>query len=431
MTRPFTDCPAGWSANVAVPSTRVLQPDALAQVEVFARAPPEAAEGVRAIPILARVDGSDVVFRATWNVTVLPPLPQPEPDPQPEPEPTRTGEDPGVVPPGERPADAPAVAVSLGESALAVGPGESVSTVLRVENTGNVALALAVSGSVPEGWSPLAFEAASFDLAPGAARDVRVTLSAPSDAVPDPRGTGHGSVVVTSASGLLRSLPYTVRVVPAAPRDASTSTSAPAATLDGDAAPVSGFAVGVAVGVGTVGAGALALSSRPLREKLLWLGVGLYTRLARPDVLGHEERDRLYKMIESRPGVHFHALQRDLAWNTGTLTYHLRVLERHGFVVSRRDGLYRRFYLSGAAPRKETFNQGPQGLRADVLEAVRGQPGISQSDLALALGQNKQTVNYHVKALERQGALRIEKRGRDTYLYPVLPGDVPAQPGAA
>jgi len=108
------------------------------------------------------------------------------------------------------------------------------------------------------------------------------------------------------------------------------------------------------------------------------------------------------------------------------------VLEKHGFIVDRRDGAFRRFYLQGSAPRKELFSRdAPQGLRAGVLEAVRNRHGISQGDLALALGANKQTVNYHVKALERAGTIRVEKRGRETFLYPTNapglgPGEVPA-----
>lgn len=243
-----------------------------------------------------------------------------------------------------------------------------------------------------------------------------MTIAAP-EGIP-PGGSAQAKVYAV-ADDLTRTATFHVRTTLGAPRDTTQTSAVEAPATPDGGLPVQGPSVLVVAALAAVGGAAVVVASRPLREKLLWVGAGLYTRLARPDVLGHEDREKLYRLVETQPGIHFHALQRDLGWNTGTLTYHLRVLERHGFVVSRRDGLYRRFYLSGAAPRKEVFeNQGPTGLRADVIEAIRNTPGISQSDLALGLGANKQTVNYHVKALERAGTIRVEKRGRDTYLFP-------------
>ena len=54
-----------------------------------------------------------------------------------------------------------------------------------------------------------------------------------------------------------------------------------------------------------------------------------------------------------------------------------------------------------------------------VLEEVEASPGITQSMVATRLGMSRQKVNYHVTALERKSALRIEKSGRITRLYPL------------
>lgn len=309
-----------------------------------------------------------------------------------------------------------------------VAPESATQATVKLANTGSVPLTIALSAPAPATWRPIEFETKDVTLAAGESRDIIITLHAPEGILPG----GRTDVAVSGVSGgIVRRGDLIVHTIPAlTPRDespASAATTEAPATVDGSGLPALGAPALVAVGLAAAGSTALVVVNRPLREKLLWGAMGLYTRLARPDVLGHEDREKLYKLVELQPGIHFHALQRDLAWNTGTLTYHVRVLEKHGFVVSRRDGLYRRFYLSGAAPRKEVFeNQGPTGLRADVMEAIRNSPGISQSDLALGLGANKQTVNYHVKALERAGTIRVEKRGRDTFLFP---GGTPTPPG--
>lgn len=327
--------------------------------------------------------------------------------------PTRTS---APRPPGPT---GPNLEVLVSPLEIQVPANGETDALVRLSNTGNTDLLVALSGSPPASWSPLVFEATSIAIAAGEVIEVPMKVYAPD--VP-PGGRAQGAVSAQTTSGLVRGADFLLIVLPAAPRDQTNAALIEAPATPDGALPGVGTTALVVVGLAAVGGAAAFVVNRPLREKLLWGAAGLYTRLARPDVLGHEDREKLYRLVETQPGIHFHALQRDLAWNTGTLTYHLRVLEKHGFMVSRRDGLYRRFYLSGAAPRKEVFeNQGPTGLRADVIEAIRNAPGISQSDLALGLGANKQTVNYHVKALERAGTIRVEKRGRDTFLYPGEP----------
>ena len=383
-------------------------------IPLHADVPPLDANRTRDFTVTATVDGH--VFRATWTVAgfaIVGEAPAQEPDAPAQP----GAEDANAT--GPRRVDAPAgpgLSVLVVPETIDIAPGADAAAYVRLTNTGGVPLRVSLAGTAAESW-PVRFNATSVDLPAGERLDVLMTVTAPLG-IPV-GGLGAGNVVATTDGGLVRTSGFRLHVVQGAPRDETPAAAmeVPAPAADGGAPSVAATVV-VAAALGAVGAGALALTRRPLREKIAWAAVGLYTRLARPDVLGHDDRAKLYKLVEETPGVHFHALQRELGWNTGTLTYHVRVLERHGFLVSRRDGLYRRFYLAGAAPRKETFNNGPSGLRADVLEAVRTQHGISQSDLALALGANKQTVNYHVKALERQGLIRVEKRGRDTYLYP-------------
>lgn len=385
-----------------------------AEIPVRVSVPALAQNQTETFTLTAKIDS--FTYTTTWTVRGIVRPPSAD-DGTASPTPAATPTSPPARATPTTPA-APGLSVIVVPQTLDIAPGEDAAGVVRVTNTGGVALRVTLAGSAADSW-PVRLNPKALDLAPGETKEVELAITAPLG-IPV-GGLGAGTITATSDSGLVRNAPFRMLIVePSIPRDETPAAAVETPATPDGGVPASGASVVlVAAALGTVGAGALALANRPLREKAIWLAVGLYTRLARPDILGHEDREKLYRLVETQPGIHFHALQRDLGWNTGTLTYHLRVLEKHGFMVSRRDGLYRRFYLSGAAPRKEVFeNAGPQGLRADVLEAVRNQHGISQSDLALALGANKQTVNYHVKALERQGAIRVEKRGRDTYLYP-------------
>jgi DNA-binding MarR family transcriptional regulator len=428
-------------------ASRVLYPGTDAGVAVTTHVPADAPVGsLIVLTIQATVttaDGHSFPFQTRWNVTVLAPPALPSAGASPGSGNATQGNASSSGPAGPSPPSPPAstppalppapydLSVTVFPSTIPIAPGMGANATVRLVNTGTQPLHVTLAATAADRW-PVSFDAPTVDLAAGVTRDVQMSLTAPADVIAG--GTGSGTVTVTGDAGLLRTADFKLSIITPPPRDDSQAAAAvqEPAPPAGPTLGISPATATVVVGLGAVGGAALLVANRPLREKLVWVAVGLYTRLAKPDVLGHPERDRLYKLIEAQPGAHFHALQRELQWNTGTLTYHLRVLERHGFIVDRRDGAYRRFYLQGAAPRKELFSpDAPQGLRADVLEAIRSHHGISQSDLALALSANKQTVNYHVKALERQGIIRVEKRGRDTYLYPATapglgPGEVHA-----
>lgn len=421
--------PASWSPDLSL-STRVLYPGQGVQyVSLYATVPPTLVNGTtQDFTVTARTLGE--TFTTVWTVTVLgePVTSGPDGDTT-DPAGTDATGDEGSVSTNPSPtaptqSTLPGLRVDIQQRAVDVRLGETGANTVIVDNTGGTPLTVRLEGSAHATWGAFEFVQDTLELAPGAREYVDFTWDVPEDIVALPLSGVRVTARDASDPAFFVTTAFDITLLDALIADAppAADDTTPAATLGADSPTIALPATwGVAAGMGAVGVGALALARRPWREKFLWGAAGLYTRLARPDVLGHDERERLYRIIEESPGTHFHALQRQLGWNTGTLTYHLRVLERHGFVVSRRDGLYRRFYLQGAAPRKETFTDGPTGLRADVLEAIRNQHGMSQADLALALGANKQTVNYHVKALERAGTIRVEKRGRETFLYPTTP----------
>jgi predicted transcriptional regulator len=57
-------------------------------------------------------------------------------------------------------------------------------------------------------------------------------------------------------------------------------------------------------------------------------------------------------------------------------------------------------------------------IRRQILNIIREIPGITQKDLALKLPIKKQrTISYHIKNMEREGVLRLEKAGRETKCF--------------
>lgn len=161
----------------------------------------------------------------------------------------------------------------------------------------------------------------------------------------------------------------------------------------------------VAVGA-TATAGAAAFVVWARRDAARYaLGVALYARLARSELLEHSGRDALRERIVREPGVCYSDLKAASGMNTGAIVHHLRALERGGFITSRKEGAFRRFYPIGAAPPVQAGVATVTALtptQSRVLALLREAP-LTQGELAGRLGLSQQGTSHHVKSLERAG----------------------------
>jgi DNA-binding transcriptional ArsR family regulator len=147
---------------------------------------------------------------------------------------------------------------------------------------------------------------------------------------------------------------------------------------------------------------------------LLPLLIPLYTRIQKEDVLDQFVRGQIYGYIKTNPGVHYNQIRRGIDVKNGTLSYHLRVLEKTELIKSRREGLrYRAFYPTGMKfPKKERFRL--TELQIDIVNTIKQYPSISQKTIAKKLGKKPQTINYNIKVLEQAGIIEVKKKGRKT-----------------
>ncbi|MFW3145853.1 MAG: winged helix-turn-helix transcriptional regulator [Thermoplasmatota archaeon] len=141
-----------------------------------------------------------------------------------------------------------------------------------------------------------------------------------------------------------------------------------------------------------------------------------YARISADRILAHPTRNQLVNYLKKHPGAHFKAIARDTATPPGTLRHHLSSLQREGIVVSRSEGIFRRFYP--AAGRIDPEDE-EKGNRSSIMEVVEKYPGISQTDLRSILDLPKQTLSYHVLLLEEEGFLKSERKGGRKCVYPL------------
>lgn len=309
----------------------------------------------------------------------------------------------------------PALRIEAVTDAWRIEPNEELVVVLRVTNAGNhtdsgrASFQQVAAPAEPRRLAALV-EPASFTLAPNESVEVRVRLLA----LADENDTGVLGLfeVYDAAGGLVLASAQVGLVVggTAAAPDATETMLLRA--LRGNAALVAGLGGLAALG--------LALRREALRYAALAAALPLYTRLARSDVLQQEKREELHRLITEEPGINYSALKRRTGLPSGVLVHHLRTLERHGFVTSRRDGALRRFASTRAqmpAPAPPPVTP----MQRKVLDLLEREP-MTQRRIAEALGLTQQGANQHVKALERRGLLAIRYEAGEYRCHAIKPG---------
>ena len=141
----------------------------------------------------------------------------------------------------------------------------------------------------------------------------------------------------------------------------------------------------------------------------------LYTKLKRDRLLENKTRNQIQEHIQSHPGVHFNAIKHTLCLSNGSLTYHLKTLEREGYITSKRNGMYKKFFpVSEEISDKSLLKNKSQ---KKIYNIILTTPGLSQKEIAKKIDLTLSTVNFHIKNMVKTGVVRLERTGNRTSCY--------------
>jgi len=169
--------------------------------------------------------------------------------------------------------------------------------------------------------------------------------------------------------------------------------------------------------IATLGAAAAASRRNENWKYLLLLtfAVPLYTRIHGKKTLDNFVRGQVFGHIQSQPGTHFNEIKKTLKLGNGNLAYHLRKLEKEGFIISKRDKRFRRFYPVGVGVPEEDGIKLSKN-QENILDFIERHPKSNQKEIAKELKESQQTISYNINVLVREGFLKEEKiEGTKTY----------------
>lgn len=142
----------------------------------------------------------------------------------------------------------------------------------------------------------------------------------------------------------------------------------------------------------------------------------LYTKLRKKNILDHFVRGQIYGYIKVNPGDNYTTIKRNLDLKNGTLTYHLKILEKEGLIKSWNDGTHKHFYPKGVKIPDDGIKN--PSIHSTIMKSIEESPGISISDIAAVTGISKQLANYHVRKLAADGSIEIERKSFSKQCYP-------------
>ncbi|MEW5760824.1 MAG: winged helix-turn-helix transcriptional regulator, partial [Candidatus Thermoplasmatota archaeon] len=133
--------------------------------------------------------------------------------------------------------------------------------------------------------------------------------------------------------------------------------------------------------------------------------IPLYSKINESDLFKNATRANIYALIINKPGITFSSITRELKLENGTATHHIYILEREGYIKSKKTGKYRRYYQTGFKA------SGLNDIQDKIVSAIVENPGISQTEIAIKLDLSRQVVNFHLKGLISMEAIKLEKNG--------------------
>ena len=150
------------------------------------------------------------------------------------------------------------------------------------------------------------------------------------------------------------------------------------------------------------------------------------------NILDNPIRRAIFQYIQQFPGAHYQMIKRAIEsqilngfsknnknnkeLGNSTMTHHLKKLEEFNYIKSQRDGHMLRFFPKKMKiPTKEELIL--SGIKGDIKESIKENPGISQSGIAKKLNISRSLVNHHVSNMINEKIIRVEKQANKSKCY--------------
>lgn len=143
------------------------------------------------------------------------------------------------------------------------------------------------------------------------------------------------------------------------------------------------------------------------------------SQIRKERLLDHRIRRQILEEVDRHPGIHHRGLLRSLGLTNGTLAYHLRQLERAGYLHSARAHGRKLLWVRDDEVDEEILLMTARDR--EVLASLEEVQTAKLAELGARCGLKASGVGYHVDRLRDLGKVEVRREGHALVLSLVLP----------
>ena len=172
----------------------------------------------------------------------------------------------------------------------------------------------------------------------------------------------------------------------------------------------------IIVGVISISLFGLIISNGHIRMSIFMVILfPLYTKLTRDDIINQGNRRLIYDYLINYPGAHFALLKRTLPIGSGTIQYHLRVLENEGYIKSQQRSKKKQYFITKSENNVNLHSIESQFSpnQQKIVNYLRVSGPSTMKKIGESLSIKQTTVSYNVRQLVLKEIIKGDGRFRN------------------
>jgi|LGVF01.1.fsa_nt_gb predicted transcriptional regulator len=132
-------------------------------------------------------------------------------------------------------------------------------------------------------------------------------------------------------------------------------------------------------------------------------------------------RRKIYEIVKKFAGCHFREIERKSGLSTGSVSYHLHYLARHGLIKEEKEGNKSHYFpVDFKSKNIKLLVLLRQKSVREILLFILTHDNCGHKEIVQSVGLSPSTVSWHLKKLEENNIVKFTKHGRKTSYHIVI-----------
>lgn len=145
----------------------------------------------------------------------------------------------------------------------------------------------------------------------------------------------------------------------------------------------------------------------------------LYLRTVKEEVFDNQKRLCMYDHIAENQPVVYSEIKKTCNLSDGEINWHAYMMIQLDLIKTERKGFHLFFYLAKSPRLSPNEFIRLTDIQRSILDLIAKKPGILQAEIVEKIGLKQQNISYNLLKLEEKDKIRVEKKGKIKFYYPI------------